>query len=79
VQEKVACKKRNYCKNSNKNSWNKLKTSYYIYYKYSGVCRKKLQKLALLITPEDKSYQQQNQAIHFFIGNKNFHWSDISQ
>jgi len=27
-----------------------------------------LQKLALLITPEDKSNKQQNQAIHFF------HW-----
>jgi len=33
----------------------------------------KLLKLALLITPEDKSNKQQNQAIHFFfIGNQNF-------
>jgi len=31
-----------------------------------------LQKFALLITPEDKSNKQQNQAIHFFIGNQNF-------
>jgi len=31
-----------------------------------------LQKLALLITPEGKADEQQNQAIHFFIGNKNF-------
>jgi len=30
-----------------------------------------LQKLALLITPEDKANKQQNQAIHFFIGNQN--------
>jgi len=32
-----------------------------------------LQKLALLITPEDKSNKQQNQAVpFFFIGNQNF-------
>jgi len=31
-----------------------------------------LQNLAQLITPEDKSKKQQNQAIHFFIGNQNF-------
>ena len=32
----------------------------------------KLQKLALLITPEGKANKQQNQAIHFSIGNQNF-------
>ena len=31
-----------------------------------------LQKLALLITPEDKANKQQNQADHFSIGNQNF-------
>jgi len=31
-----------------------------------------LQKLALLITPEGKANKQQNQAIHFSIGNQNF-------
>jgi len=31
-----------------------------------------LQKLALLITPEDKSNKQQIQAIYFIIGNQNF-------
>jgi len=31
-----------------------------------------LQKLALLITPENKSNKQQNQAFIFFIGNLNF-------
>jgi len=31
-----------------------------------------LQKLALLITPEEKSNKQQNQTIYFFIGNQNF-------
>jgi len=45
---------------------------------------KKVEKLALFITSEDKSNKQQNQAIHysfFFIDNqtKTFHRSDLSQ
>jgi len=37
-----------------------------------------LQKLALLITPEDKANKQQNQAIHFFYWQpKCFHRSDL--
>jgi len=39
-----------------------------------------LQKLALLITPEDKSNKQQNQAIHFFYWQpKLFQRSDFPQ
>jgi len=39
-----------------------------------------MQKLALLITPEDKPNKQQNQAIHFFHWQpKLFHGSDIPQ
>jgi len=33
---------------------------------------KNLQKLALLITPEDKSNEQQTQPVILFIGNQNF-------
>jgi len=41
---------------------------------------KKLQNLVLLITPEDKSNKQQNQAIHFFHWQpKLFHRSDLPQ
>jgi len=39
---------------------------------------KKLQNLVLLVTPEDKSNKQQNQAIHFFHWQpKLFHRSDL--
>jgi len=31
-----------------------------------------LQKLVLLVTPEDKANKQQNQADHFSFGNQNF-------
>jgi len=41
---------------------------------------KKLQKVALLIMPEDKSNKQKNQANHSFHGQpKLFHRSDLSQ
>jgi len=41
---------------------------------------KKVEKLALLVTSEDKSNKQQNQATHSFsLTNKTFHRSDLSQ
>jgi len=38
-----------------------------------------LQKLALLVTPEEKANKQQNQAIIFSLATKLFHKSDLPQ
>jgi len=54
-------------------------SSYYINSEYFRTC-KRVEKLALLITSEDKSNMQQNQASHSFsLITKTFHISDLSQ
>jgi len=54
-------------------------SSYYINSEYFRSC-KKVEKLALLATSEDKSNKQQNQATHSFsLTTKTFHRPDLSQ